>query len=330
MRRLFRYFEHPMALDATFQSHREQGHQKGDKGHARAEQWQAFDDEWKDALSDPPAIEGFHMADAVLPRDLPRLRKLAGIIRRHTLTGVAVTVRHDDYQAVFGQRVSKRLDRPYFIMYHAIIALVMQWEIANHIDEPIDFIFDEQGEESDYLLSLFSKFKGSLPEEFKRRLGNRPIYCDDVKVLPLQAADILAWTIRHVGHQSERGDLPIAALNDLFVEFPIAHVHVGREMLAQAYGNSRKRIRERGALFEHELEHVIVNMDAYISTFNRLSLERAAPNAPVALLGIWAKETKRFLLVHKCPNSDSPHLHRRSTNECMAERTTVPFGGGRE
>jgi hypothetical protein len=52
--------------------------------------------------------------------------------------------------------------------------------------------------------------------------------------------------------------------------------------------------------------------------FNQASLADAARGQTIPLLSIPAKGMGRFLLVHTCPLSDTPHLHRRSGDRCLA------------
>lgn len=292
---------------------------------ARAEQWAAFNDEWRAVLDEPHPIEAFHMVDSEWTGDRKRLGKLIDVIRRHVITGIAVTVFHDDYEAIFKGRVAKRMDRPYFLMYHSIMTLAMEWEIENGMDEPIDFIFDEQHGESDYLQSIFTRIKEMAPPEIQRRFGSRPIHADDKKVLPLQAADILAWSLRRVGYLAVQGKPPDDFLSNLFRKIPFKRTHWTREMLAHGLLRSAEKNQREGKLFKYQFDTAARNMDVIISGYNKQKLQQAKPNETVQLTAIPAKEMARFLLVHKCPGADSPHLHRRSTNECLAGRTSVAF-----
>ena len=63
------------------------------------------------------------------------------------------------------------------------------------IDAEIDFIFDEQVGEMNRILSAWEEFKNLAPVP-NNHLGSVPIFRDEKKFLPLQAADMLAWFIR--------------------------------------------------------------------------------------------------------------------------------------
>jgi hypothetical protein len=141
---------------------------------ARAEQWAAFDDIWCAALAEPPAITAFHMVDAVASKDFGRIKKFIEIIKRPNFPAIAVTVFHKDYKRIFRGRVSKRADRPYFHMYHSVMALACQWQQDNGLNEKMDLIFDEQKEESDFLQSIFSDIMAFAPSEMKDRMRWTP------------------------------------------------------------------------------------------------------------------------------------------------------------
>ncbi len=63
-------------------------------------------------------------------------------------------------------------------------------------NEPIDFVFDEQGVDAIYALAAYDVFLKFAPDELKPLIGGRPIHRHDSDVLPLQAADLLAWQTR--------------------------------------------------------------------------------------------------------------------------------------
>jgi hypothetical protein len=286
---------------------------------ARAEQWASFNDAWREALSEPPHLEFFHLTEAVRTGDFARIRKLVQIIKQHVLTGLAVTVFHDDYSAIYRRRVSRRIDRPYFHMYHSIMALAFQWEINNGINEQIDFIFDEQNEESDFLQSIFTNIVAMAPPEMKEWFGNRPIHADDKKVLPLQAADLLAGSLRRISFLAEKGETPEHFIDDLLKSVPLLRLHWTREMMSQNLTLSREENFKRDVIFEHEFDRLSQHRDVLVSELNQHLLSHATTGSTIPLFSIPAKGMKRFLLVHKCPRSDSPHLHRRSGDVCLAD-----------
>jgi len=293
----------------------------------RGEQIQAFDDAWKEVLDVAPAIPAFHLTDAVFPRDEWRLRRLVHVVQDHKLVPVYEIVLHAHYNAVFGGKIARRMDRPYFFMYHRMMSLILQWEVQQGINEPVDFIFDEENIESDFLQSLWTQIVATAPPEAKKRLGQRPIHVPDEHMPAIQAADIFAGSLRSMSEcGANKTEVPqhIQHVIANFGGSPLCvHHWVTQEMLQASYDQSRKMTRASGSLFQHEADSVSRNMDALVSTFNETAIANAHPGDVISLLPVPAKETRRFLLVHTCPHSDSPHLHRRQTNECLAETTTA-------
>ena len=64
------------------------------------------------------------------------------------------------------------------------------------ITEKVDFIFDEQMRLSDQVQSIYAEVLNKMEPSLAEFMGGRPIYGDDRNLLPLQAADLLAWHIR--------------------------------------------------------------------------------------------------------------------------------------
>jgi len=285
---------------------------------ARAEQWATFNDEWRAALDEEPRIDAFHMTEAMWNGEVRRLPKLLPIIGRNVLAGVTVTVAHKDYQSVFRGRVGKRLDRPYFFMYHSIIVSCLQWQIANGFNEPMDFIFDEQNEESDHLQSIFSEVRDMLPDEFRSRVGNRPIHVSDHDYPPLQAADILAWSLRRVYHRIDSRESPDEFLKDVFETVPIEKIYWTKQKLDDLYRGAKEINASDKRMFQYEGEAIARRLDMIISELNQKRLADAKEGETIDLVSIRAKGMKRFRLVHSCPLSSNPHLHRKASDECLS------------
>jgi hypothetical protein len=61
---------------------------------------------------------------------------------------------------------------------------------------PLDFIFDEQGEVGNEARFFYRIIRDGQPAAVRSILSKDPIFRDDKLVLPLQAADMLAWHVR--------------------------------------------------------------------------------------------------------------------------------------
>ncbi len=70
---------------------------------------------------------------------------------------------------------------------------------------PVDFIFDEQRRDFKNAMLGWERFRDLAPPEMRHLIGGSPIYRDDKRVMPLQAADLLAWQTRRYHMEKARG-----------------------------------------------------------------------------------------------------------------------------
>jgi Protein of unknown function (DUF3800) len=298
---------------------------------ARAERWAEFSDAWKAALAGPPVLDYFKMWQAstreeqfkgwsVEARDA-RLRLLAGIIRDHALLAVAVTAPHDDYKAVFMGAIDRFHDRPYSLLYHSIMFRLLHWQIAAGLDEPVDFIFDEQMHDSDRVQAGFSDVLEATSPEVRRRFGARPVHRDEKKVVALQAADMLAWHVRRYNQASAEGEGFDTAAWPTLRKIPGISWHWTRDLLEKSsaeLGEDCRKRQDQQQFFPYEIDAIEKQMDSIVSRMNHAAIEAARPGEDAELVPILASGMRRYLLVHSCERCGRPHLHRRSGNECLA------------
>jgi Protein of unknown function (DUF3800) len=171
--------------------------------------WADFADEWKAALEMKPFLQYFKMSEAMslsgqfsgwseASRNF-RIRYLANLIKEYGLIGVGTVVPHDLYQEIFVGRTRKDFDVPYFLMFHGLMAGIVSEFLRVRPDlEQIDFIFDDQPGQMAKLSAEWIKFKNVAPPQYKRLLGDPPIFRNDKTTLPLQAADMHAWYVRQL------------------------------------------------------------------------------------------------------------------------------------
>lgn len=179
------------------------------------DEWKLFSEEWKAKLDESPSIRYFRMADAMAMRGEfargwnPELRdqrifELSEIINKHVIVGVESRLRRDYYDRLI-RGLSPILDDPYFLIVMQLIFAIHHWQIVHKYPE-CHFIFDEQSDLARQLLLQWPTFKGqidrdrtypdSTAEEWIDLIRHPPIFRDDRKFLPLQAADMFAWIIR--------------------------------------------------------------------------------------------------------------------------------------
>ncbi len=296
---------------------------------ARAEQWGDFNDAWRAALDEPPGLEYFKIKDAFSgegafahwPRDrglrIARVKSLASIIESHVLTAISASVRHDDYNEVYKGSVSKVLDSPYYMMFYSILIQAFDWMRANNIDDTIDFIFDEQMHDSDNVMAVWTRFFDSLPPELQKLVGSRPSHESDLKMLPLQAADLLAGSLRRIGWYAHEGKPVDDFVTRSFRAVPMSHFIWTKDQLSKIYEKARNAAQEEGAVFHYQFQAMAENIGRVTTLFNLRQVQSAEPGELIQLASIRAKEMKRFVLVHSCPRVGTSHLHRRDGGACF-------------
>lgn len=174
-----------------------------------AEKWADFSNAWKVALTSFPAIDYFKTSEAYSRRGQflgwtpeardAKIMALARVVEAsspwgmHTSVDTLVWKRHMAGVAPYG------FAQPYFPVFHGILANVARVHAGLAVDAPVDFIFDEQ-EGTGRTAAMFVDWAmGGWPAEQQAVIGNPPTFADDKRVLPLQAADMLAWHVRREG-----------------------------------------------------------------------------------------------------------------------------------
>jgi len=189
---------------------------------ARAADWAKFSDEWRAALDQPPRLEYFKMKEAHSMRGQfdrrhgwneakrdDRLITFTRLIRKYAIARIHGSMWHADFNAcVKSLPVPERkfaTDHPYWLLF---MRLVLTLSVFGHrigINDPCEFICDEQGGISEEILAWWPTFKKMVADtatpsgsDLPPRIGTHPIFRDDKKFLPLQAADLYAWQLRRV------------------------------------------------------------------------------------------------------------------------------------
>lgn len=180
------------------------------------ENWKRFSGEWDDALHNNgyKNLDYFKMKEAAArevqfagwerdKRDAFLLR-LISIIERYAVKGVATTIPGADYREVFKGKIAKGMDTPYFLSFYALMAEAHRFQLKTNEQNRIDFVFDEQGRQIGSALRAWRYWIGQAQagQEFTLFLGERPQSGDDKIILPLQAADLLAWRTRRLAEDA--------------------------------------------------------------------------------------------------------------------------------
>ena len=169
-------------------------------------EWVEFSDEWHSVLRSPPAISGFHVREARKRQgqfarwkaiDVDRkVIALTEVILRHRPHVLSCWVGEDDHAATVEANGVPDVKHAYFTCFMAIIQKVAELQAVRGITTPVDFIFDEKGDMGLEALLWYSFIKSTMRPEICNLIGGSPVFRSDDHVLPLQAADLVAWQKR--------------------------------------------------------------------------------------------------------------------------------------
>lgn len=219
-----------------------------------SEKWANFSDEWEALCKQPPKTIDFKMKIAerlkgagtywgqgteeelIQRRDM-KLQALALLIRKYAICRIHAGLDWRNYRAFAQEKVPHEVDSPYFFLFWNLIA-----EIANHqertgVKEKIDFVFDEQGTIGQTAVLWHSTLLTALPPFHQYILSSTPIFRHDSDVLPLKAADMLAWHMnRHVDEyvlaDTDNPPLRRSVLASL-LELPNIHANINGDHLKE-------------------------------------------------------------------------------------------------
>jgi hypothetical protein len=183
-----------------------------------AARWAEFSDEWQAALDLEPKLAYFKMNEANLlvgefardrgwtePLRDDRLITLTRIIKKHVLLRLNASIKFVDFEKYIASiEVPERKsvsDYPYIYLFTKLICAMAVRSTLFNINEPCDFIFDDQEGISDEIFRQWPDFKATAlrvsKSDFPSFLGERPIFRNDKCFNPLQAADLFANQYRN-------------------------------------------------------------------------------------------------------------------------------------
>lgn len=169
--------------------------------------WTKFSDEWQEALDDYPCLKYFKMSEAESLRGQffgwsraqrdEKVLRLASIAQSRSRYAVASVISHGAYDDVARGCLPRTVDSPYWFCFQGIVSECVY--LFQQTGFKVDFVFDLQGEGYErrahaIFTGLHSELKGT---PMGAALGSLS-FANDLDVLPLQSADLLAWHCR--GH----------------------------------------------------------------------------------------------------------------------------------
>jgi Protein of unknown function (DUF3800) len=178
-----------------------------------AERWALFSDAWADELKKEPRIEYFKMREAnnssgqfaLVPREFIRykVRNLLSLIHEHNVHGIDTWLLWDEFRAFNDGLIRPAKDQPYSPLFFGIMDNIVEYQLTNGIfPSKIQVDFDEQGGAGMFAIESYHHMLKTCEEQgieldHKKIIEGTPRMLGDKDYLGLQAADMLAWCIRH-------------------------------------------------------------------------------------------------------------------------------------
>jgi hypothetical protein len=178
---------------------------------ATAERWATFENEWRELLPSCPldskGRRNFKMSEmAVNEERMEWVEAFFKVIQKHVLASISCRINLKDLEAA-KRRIEipnwdidwNYIKNPYIFairtFYDQFHFYKSSWSQFIPIDEPVDFIFDEDSNKA-LVLSEWARYIENCSNETRGLYGATPRFEDDKQFLPLQAADLWAWWAR--------------------------------------------------------------------------------------------------------------------------------------
>jgi hypothetical protein len=224
------------------------------------EAWLPLVDAWQCVLEEPPQICYFKMREAhggrgefagLTPNQInAKVQRFLSVILNYRPTVLMSAIPYSEYEEAFKGRIAKKADYPYFLAYHEVMGVWLQHQyLYGPHNKRVNFVFDEQGKEGDFVQRAWDFGASQSPEYLKPFIGEKPAHQSEREFLPLQAADLIAWHARHYFLERSYGrefESPIwSALSAL----PRVESEMSRERLLKIADG----VAASGLLFEYDL-----------------------------------------------------------------------------
>lgn len=172
--------------------------------------WERFSEDWDRVLNEEPKISGFHTREArnrtgnfkgwrSVDRDLKIIR-LSELIWQHDIHAFSVWVSARDFAETIQAVGSSDLKHAYFLAFTGLVMRAASYQEHLGSTSPIRYVFDNKGDIGYEAQMWYPILKENAPAA--ALMGGTPTFEDDERVLPLQAADLVAW---HKRRQKEFG-----------------------------------------------------------------------------------------------------------------------------
>lgn len=174
---------------------------------ASVEGWGAFSNEWQSVLDmntglhEPIKVFRMSAMDLQYQPHMERCELLYRVIEKFTDASISIVMPRGDLKEVLGRfknpnrvRKIKELRNPYFWGFYGLLEIYLNSPNREMLLKEGDLFLDSQSEE-DRINAAWKQLKAINPRSSELPF-DRPIFQDDKKFKPLQAADMLAFWCR--------------------------------------------------------------------------------------------------------------------------------------
>jgi hypothetical protein len=215
---------------------------------ASVEDWKIVSTRWHQTLNKEPSLQYFKMSEAMamdgqfrrgwtIPLRDQRIIELVDIIEELDPPRLYCFLKRSDFDTfVKGILGGDAFNDPYFVLFYHLILSIAANAQSLAWNRDCDFIFDDQGKLGKNAVERWDWMKqnidGANAANVSAYLGSPPIFRDDIKFLPIQAADMLAWLVRDcltVGPNNME-EISRTALTHLEGR-KILRIHIDRDLL---------------------------------------------------------------------------------------------------
>lgn|SRR5215213_279019 len=180
----------------------------------KAEDWANFSDDWVQCLSSRPKIKYLKMREAASRTGQfegmlsefrnKKLRDLAKVITKYEFSAYWYISDMEAFSDILAKFYRPPHSNYYFWAYMQTMMGIAYGVSSEGHDEKIEIIFDEQEVFSPEAKSWYPKIRRSLRQGAEQNaiarrifqvMPTKPLFRDDIEFVPLQAADMLAWSV---------------------------------------------------------------------------------------------------------------------------------------
>lgn len=164
---------------------------------ATPERWKSFSEEWQGRLDAAPWAR-FKMSEVwdrggEIPLEHAKWHYFT--LRKFVQGAITMVVPIEPLKRIALETSLMEYANPYIWAIKGIINCTAQEQRAWGFQLPIDFTFDNRGEENQ-VRDAWEFYQATIPPAERSLTGRKPMFTDDEDVLPLQAADMWAWWAR--------------------------------------------------------------------------------------------------------------------------------------